>query len=131
MRRKYRNAWSQLNNYCLECKTTKYKHQAKGLCTSCYRKKWKKNYKISDRYKQVRKKYTRFLKSLEGKGKWARLEQQGRLAKFEINDRIITIPMTVEDMDYWDSEYEFKFYRGYLQNKYGNKYSLNRLKRIL
>lgn len=35
--------WSLKNDCCIECGQTRYKHIGRGLCTSCYHRKKRKN----------------------------------------------------------------------------------------
>ena len=128
------NNWAVGFDNCKVCKTKKYKHQAKGKCTSCYRKEWLKTpvgrkSRLKDKKaKQVRKKYNRFLKSLDGKGKWKNLEKIDGLARVSLNDKIITIPVTKKDMDYWDSFDENKELLKLIKRRYGNRFKTNELR---
>lgn len=131
------STWSSKFSCCQDCGTTEIKHQAKGLCKHCYRKKWRKTEKGREarkkeyKLKQIRKKYNRFINSLDKKGKWANLDKMDKIGKIYINETLVKLPMTKEDLDYWESEYLNKDLYSYLKRKYGSKKRINRIRYIV
>lgn len=91
--------WAKGHVCCKECFSTKKKHVAKGMCSTCYGKSRKDsdaNTRRKDKY--LKKRYfDRFMESIRKKGKWANLAVEGKLIKFRDSnsDKVIYAPILI------------------------------------
>ena len=117
--------WSRKYEHCLECLTTKIKHNAKGLCKRCYLRKYSKTdqARISQRkYKTGTRKETRklrrYVKNLgRKKGKWANLAKQGKLLKIrnENTGELVSTPFKPGDLEVYGGLHKLNKFRNILK----------------